>query len=78
MLAIATPTFGDHLASAGTAMRGGHPSNLDGAHARDCLTVKALVDYGMQRRDAVGMVMNRRTMEGYVAEFIAKWHPLVA
>src|SRR6516162_1231154 len=32
---------------------------LDGAHAQDGQTVKALIDRGMQQRDAVAMVANR-------------------
>jgi hypothetical protein len=46
--------------------------NLDGAHANDCQTVKALMDCGVQQANAVALVINRRSTEGYIAQIIAR------
>jgi len=41
-------------------------------YQHDCQTVKALIDCGLQQRDAVAMVANRSTMNGYIGQIIAK------
>jgi hypothetical protein len=42
------------------------------AYRRDCETVRSLISCGIQQRDAVAMVVNRRTMDGYIGQIIAK------
>ena len=69
---LAAPTFADHLQESERAKLGFAPKDLDGAHARDCQTVKALIDCGMQQRDAVAIVVDRHAKEGYMADLIAK------
>jgi hypothetical protein len=59
--------MGENIRANGTV-----PRDLRGAYARNCVTIRSLIDCGMQQRDAVAMVVNRQAMEGYIANFIAK------
>jgi hypothetical protein len=69
---ISGPTFRDRFREAGKAGQGIAPRDVDGDHARDCQTVKALINCGIQQGDAVAMVTNRQAMDGYIAQIIAK------
>jgi hypothetical protein len=42
------------------------------AYARDCETIRSLINCGMQQRDAVAIVVDRRAMAGYMAQLIAQ------
>jgi hypothetical protein len=42
------------------------------AYARDCETIRSLISCGIKERDAVAIVLDRRAMEGYMAQFIAR------
>ena len=43
-----------------------------GAYARDCETIRSLINCGMQQRDAVAIVVDRHAMQGYMAQLIAQ------
>lgn len=68
---IPAPSFGQRLQEASKAGQGLPAKNLSAEHARDCHTAKAVIDCGIQQRDAAVMVMNRQTMDGYIAQIIA-------
>ena len=42
------------------------------AYARDCETIRSLINCGMQQRDAVAIVVDRHAMQGYMAQLIAQ------
>jgi hypothetical protein len=42
-----------------------------GAYARDCETIRSLLSCGIKERDAVAIVLDRRAMDGYMAQLIA-------
>ena len=43
-----------------------------GAYARDCETIRSLINCGMQHRDAVAIVVDRHAMEGYMEQLVAQ------